>query len=162
MLCTIIRLSFGRLRQILVWTLLVFGVTWSVLFAQVWWTCERQPGWKQHIPAQCSLGREVAIAQVISEYPYLLHISRARLTAIAADVFCDIVLIAAPSYILWTYLLDRKGLKIRLTAVFSSTIFTTIFSLVHAYAIFQDLGLLEFMMAVVEVSRTEPPHRPPF
>jgi hypothetical protein len=64
------------------------------------------------------------------------------------------VLIAAPSYIFWNYLLDRKGLKIRLTAVFSATIFTTIFSLVHAYAIFQDLGLLEFMLAVIEVSCT--------
>jgi hypothetical protein len=69
MLCTIIRMSFGRLRQILSWTLLVFGGTWAILFAQVWWTCENEPGWKHNIPAQCSLGRQVAIAQVISEYP---------------------------------------------------------------------------------------------
>jgi hypothetical protein len=78
---------------------------------------------------------------------------------VSADVFCDMVLIAAPSYIFWNYLLDRKGLKIRLTAVFSATIFTTIFSLVHAYAIFQDLGLLEFMLAVIEVPHSMPPRR---
>jgi len=44
-----------------------------------------------------------------------------------------------------------KALRIRLMLVFSSTIFTTIFSLVHAYAILHDLGYMEFMFAVVEV-----------
>jgi hypothetical protein len=67
-----------------------------------------------------------------------------------ADCFADLILITAPIYLLST-LTTMTGLRIRLMIVFSSTIFTTVFSLVHAYAILRDLGFMEFMFAVVEV-----------
>ncbi|THU96102.1 hypothetical protein K435DRAFT_665124 [Dendrothele bispora CBS 962.96] len=113
-----------------------FLIIWAILDAQVWWTCERQPGWKDREIAQCMLGKDVAIAQLIT------------------DCVADLILIIAPVYLLST-LRTMRSLRIRLMVVFSSTIFTTIFSLVHAYAILKDLGFMEFMFAVVEVRRTD-------
>ncbi|KAK7062621.1 hypothetical protein VNI00_000109 [Paramarasmius palmivorus] len=45
---------------------------------------------------------------------------------------------------------NRKSLKIRLIAIFSSTIATTVFSIVHSYMILKGLGKMEFMFAVIE------------
>ncbi|KAK7047240.1 hypothetical protein VNI00_006906 [Paramarasmius palmivorus] len=131
-LLTVIRMAFGRFRQILKGVVVAILITWSVLFAQVFWTCETEAKWKNEPNPQCMLGKEVAIAQLIT------------------DCICDLILIACPTYLL-SSMKNRRGLKIRLIAIFSSTIFTTIFSLVHSYMILKGLGLMEFMFAVVEV-----------
>ncbi|KAK7471170.1 hypothetical protein VKT23_002581 [Stygiomarasmius scandens] len=131
-LLTVIRLAVGNFRVLLKYMVATFLVTWAILDAQVWWTCERQPGWKDREIAQCMLGKDVAIAQLIT------------------DCLADLILIIAPVYLLST-LSTMRALRIRLMLVFSSTIFTTIFSLVHAYAILHDLGYMEFMFAVVEM-----------
>ncbi|KAK7441820.1 hypothetical protein VKT23_016482 [Stygiomarasmius scandens] len=131
-LLTIIRMSYGKFRKLLTYTVGAFLVTWVILDAQVWWTCEGEVGWKKERIAQCMLGKDVAIAQLVT------------------DCVSDLILIVAPIYLLST-LTSRRTLKIRLIAIFSSTIFTTIFSLVHAYAILHDLGYLEFMFAVIEM-----------
>ena len=75
-LFTVIRLSFGLMRRILGYVAIVMVITWLVLFCQVWWVCESEPGWKNQPIPQCLLGENVAIAQVISEY---------RLAIAAAD-----------------------------------------------------------------------------
>ncbi|KAF5327953.1 hypothetical protein D9758_016778 [Tetrapyrgos nigripes] len=130
-LFTIIRLSIaGRFRQLLKIFVGLFLMTWAILDAQVWWTCESEPGWKDKHIAQCMLGKKVAIAQLIT------------------DCLADLILVVAPMYLLST-LRSKRSLKIRLATVFSSTFFTTVFSLVHAYAILHDLGYLEFMFAMV-------------
>ncbi|KAF5346938.1 hypothetical protein D9758_010161 [Tetrapyrgos nigripes] len=131
-LLTVVRLATGQFRRLLTYMVGAFLVTWAILDAQVWWTCERQQGWKDQPIVQCMLGRNVAIAQLIT------------------DCFADLILIIAPIWLLST-LTTMRGLRIRLMVVFSSTIFTTIFSLVHAYAILHDLGFMEFMFAVVEI-----------
>ncbi|EEB87567.1 hypothetical protein MPER_15040 [Moniliophthora perniciosa FA553] len=99
----------------------------------VLWTCEGEPSWKDKPIPQCALGTKVAIAQLIT------------------DCFCDLVLIICPTYLFYN-MTNKKSLKIRLIAIFSSTIFTTIFSLAHAYAILRLSGLMEFMLAVIEAS----------
>ncbi|KAJ8093984.1 hypothetical protein PM082_009869 [Marasmius tenuissimus] len=129
---TLVRMSFGRFRTFLKYCVGAVFVTWCVLVAQVFWTCETQPSWKDALVAQCMLGRQVAIAQLIT------------------DCIFDSLLIGSPIYLLWG-MKQRKGLKIRLIAVFSSTVFTTAFSLAHAWAIIEDRGLLEFMLATIEV-----------
>ncbi|KAL0574326.1 hypothetical protein V5O48_007637 [Marasmius crinis-equi] len=129
---TLVRMAFGRLRTFLKWCVAATVVTYAVLFAQVFWTCERQPHWKDQVVAQCMLGKKVAIAQLIT------------------DCLFDAVLVACPIFLL-SGMKQRKGLKIRLIAVFSSTVFTTAFSLAHAWAIIEDRGLLEFMLAACEV-----------
>ncbi|THU89974.1 hypothetical protein K435DRAFT_276802 [Dendrothele bispora CBS 962.96] len=138
-LLTVIRLAIGRFRLLLRYTVVAFLITWAILDAQVWWTCENQPGWKDREIVQCMLGKDVAIAQLIT------------------DCLADLILIIAPIYLLST-LTTMRALRIRLMIVFSSTIFTTIFSLVHAYAILKDLGYMEFMFAVVEVRRAFSDH----
>ncbi|KAF9255693.1 hypothetical protein L218DRAFT_1008274 [Marasmius fiardii PR-910] len=65
-------------------------------------------------------------------------------------VFFDANLIADPVYLLKD-MKSHHGLKIRLIAVFSSTVATTAFSLAHAYCIIEDRGLMEFMLACFEV-----------
>jgi hypothetical protein len=64
---TVIRLAVGRFRMLLKYMVAAFLVTWAILDAQVWWTCEREVGWKDKPIAQCMLGRDVAIAQLISK-----------------------------------------------------------------------------------------------
>lgn len=45
----------------------IFALTcFSVLFAQIFWVCEKEDGWKEQLNPQCVLGEEVAIVQVIS------------------------------------------------------------------------------------------------
>ncbi|KAG2138279.1 hypothetical protein BD769DRAFT_1435132 [Suillus cothurnatus] len=45
---------------------IIFGVVWAILFAQVWWTCELNPSWKKLPRPQCPLGRDVAVAQIVT------------------------------------------------------------------------------------------------
>ena len=68
-LFTVVRLTspFSTLRKILLFVFVAFLVAWMVLFAQTFWICEAEPGWKSEPLPQCSLGRDVAIAQIISE-----------------------------------------------------------------------------------------------
>ncbi|KAJ7040558.1 hypothetical protein C8F04DRAFT_1032308 [Mycena alexandri] len=129
----VIRLSSGRMRRLLFWLAIVFFGTWGILFAQVWWVCERQPGWKAVATPQCALGLDVAIAQVIS------------------DVLSDVILIAAPMRLLWGVQLQR-GLKLRLRAVFATTSIATAVSLYHAYCVLRIGGITEFLAATIQLS----------
>lgn len=67
-LFTIVRLTVrGSLRNTLMFVFAAFIVAWIILFAQVFWVCEAEPGWKSLPRPQCDLGRNVAIAQIISK-----------------------------------------------------------------------------------------------
>ncbi|KAG1809634.1 uncharacterized protein BJ212DRAFT_1279157, partial [Suillus subaureus] len=133
-LLTIVRLTIpGTLRKVLTITKVIFIIAWAVLFAQVWWTCEAEPGWKTHPLPQCDLGRNVAIAQIIT------------------DVFGDTILILAPIRLIYKVRLT-KAQKIRILAIFSASAITTAVSLAHAYYVLSDGGLREAVAAMVEVS----------
>ncbi|KAJ7605106.1 hypothetical protein DFH06DRAFT_1348848 [Mycena polygramma] len=133
-LFTVMRLCFfGRLRRLLFWVAVLFFVTWAILFAQVLWVCERQPGWKDLPTPQCALGLDVAIAQSIT------------------DVISDTILIAAPMRLLWRVQLHR-GLKLRLRAVFATTAIGTAVSLYHAYCVMRFGGIPELVAAAVQFS----------
>ncbi|TFK55477.1 hypothetical protein OE88DRAFT_1731171 [Heliocybe sulcata] len=129
---TTIRLTVrGPYRTLLVRLACCFGVAWAILFAQVFWVCETQPGWKDTPQPQCNLGRNVAIAQVIT------------------DVATDVILIAAPLKLIWRVKVTRPQ-RIRITMVFGSTIIATIVSLYHAYAILRFGGFEEARAAVIQ------------
>jgi hypothetical protein len=67
---TIVRLAINvAVRRMLTLVVVVFFIAWMVLFAQVFWTCEAERGWKTQPRPQCNLGRNVAIAQIISKSP---------------------------------------------------------------------------------------------
>ncbi|KIK42300.1 hypothetical protein CY34DRAFT_153491 [Suillus luteus UH-Slu-Lm8-n1] len=134
-LFTIVRLTAPRslFRRALIATVVTFGIVWALLFTQVWWICENQPGWKTQPLPQCDLGRGVAIAQIIT------------------DVLGDSILIFAPFCLIYRVRLSR-GQKIRVLSVFSASAITTIVSLVHAYYIFTGGGLKEVMSALFEAS----------
>lgn len=131
-LFTIIRLTVpGPLRRWLVRAGIVFACAWAVLFAQVFWVCEREPGWKDGLEPQCDLGRNVAIAQVIT------------------DVVTDAVLVFAPINLVWKIKLSRNQ-KIRIITVFSATVAATAVSLYHAYAILRFGGYVEARAAIIQ------------
>ncbi|KAF8994593.1 hypothetical protein BDQ17DRAFT_1430971 [Cyathus striatus] len=130
-LFTMIRLAMGRLRTMIIYTAMLFGLTWAILFAQVWWVCEREPGWKDQPLPQCDLGLNVAVAQVIT------------------DVLCDSILIFIPIYLIWGVRLTRAQ-KIRVSAIFSTTIISTAVSLNHAYAVLRQGGLHEALAATIQ------------
>ncbi|THH16263.1 hypothetical protein EW146_g4347 [Bondarzewia mesenterica] len=132
-LFTVIRLSFERLRRMMVIMSVGFFITWVILFAQVWWVCERQPGWKDQPFPQCILGENVAIAQII------------------AAVLSDAILVFSPIRLIWSVRLD-KITKIRLIAVFATSAITTVVSMFHAYAILRIPGLTEALAATIEDS----------
>ncbi|KAF8905800.1 hypothetical protein CPB84DRAFT_1771225 [Gymnopilus junonius] len=133
-LLTVIRLSFGRMRKVLVWVGFIFFIAWAVLFAQVFWICENNPinpTWKTDFAPQCPLGLKVAIAQVIT------------------DVISDAILILAPVMLVWKTKLSSAQ-KIRIMAVFSTTLMTTAVSLNHAYFVLKWGGLREALAAVLQ------------
>jgi hypothetical protein len=133
-LFTVVRLTVpGTLRKILTYTTIIFVIAWAVLSAQVWWTCESEPGWKTQPRPQCDLGRNVAIAQIIT------------------DVFGDTILILAPFRLIYKVRLT-KAQKIRILAIFSTSAITTIVSLAHSYYVLTDGGLKEAVAAMVEIS----------
>ncbi|PPR04804.1 hypothetical protein CVT26_012977 [Gymnopilus dilepis] len=73
-LMTVIRISLGKMRKVLIWIGFAFFIAWAVLFAQIFWTCENNttnPNWKSDFAPQCPLGLKVAIAQVISESSFI-------------------------------------------------------------------------------------------
>ncbi|KAG1871891.1 hypothetical protein C8R48DRAFT_670331 [Suillus tomentosus] len=132
------RIRIAQFFYAVVWkalisTAITFGVVWALLFSQVLWICETQPGWKTQPLPQCDLGRSVAIAQIIT------------------DVLGDTVLIFAPFSLIYRIRLSSPQ-KIRVLAVFSASMITTIVSLVHAYYISSDGGTKEVMAGVVEAS----------
>ncbi|PPQ82833.1 hypothetical protein CVT25_009208 [Psilocybe cyanescens] len=130
-LLTVIRISLGRMRKLLVWTGILFGITWAILFAQIWWVCEGNPQWKTKNHPQCPLGTNVAVAQVIT------------------DVLSDAILILAPTRLVWRTKLSHAQ-KIRVIAIFSTTLITTAISLNHAYFVLKWGGLQEALAAVLQ------------
>ncbi|KAG1840055.1 hypothetical protein DFJ58DRAFT_94987 [Suillus subalutaceus] len=134
-LFTIVRLTIPKtiFRRALMSAVIIFGIAWALLFSQVWWVCESESGWKTQPRPQCDLGRDVAIAQIIT------------------DVLGDFILILAPFSLLYKIRLST-GQKVRVLAVFSASAITTIVSLTHAYYIFSGGGTKEGMAAVVEAS----------
>ncbi|KIJ32979.1 hypothetical protein M422DRAFT_130661, partial [Sphaerobolus stellatus SS14] len=93
--------------------------------------CERKPGWKDAPLPQCDLGLNVAVAQVITE------------------VLCDAFLIFVPLRLVWNIRLTRAQ-KIRITAIFSTTIVTTCVSMNHAFFVLRAGGLKEALAAIVQ------------
>jgi hypothetical protein len=64
-----VRLCFGYMRRALIIASFGFGLAWAILFAQVFWTCER-PGnraWKADVIPVCPLGTATGVAQLICE-----------------------------------------------------------------------------------------------
>ncbi|KAJ7651147.1 hypothetical protein FB45DRAFT_820627 [Roridomyces roridus] len=133
LLHTVIRMAVGRLRKILWFVAVGFGITWAVLFAQTFWVCEAEPGWKQSKGGQCALGESVAITQVIT------------------DVISDAILIVAPLKLIYRVRLERS-LKLRLMAVFATTAITTAVSIYHAYIVFRFGGFKEVMAATIQIA----------
>ncbi|KIO02108.1 hypothetical protein M404DRAFT_59936, partial [Pisolithus tinctorius Marx 270] len=133
-LYTVVRLTFpGSLRRWLVRTTIAFMVTWMILGAQIFWTCETTTGWKTQPLPHCNIGRNVAIAQIIT------------------DVLGDTILILAPFRLIYKVRLT-KAQKIRLLSVFSTSAVTTVVSLIHAYYVLTDGELKETIAGIVEVS----------
>ncbi|KAJ7778987.1 hypothetical protein B0H16DRAFT_1711339 [Mycena metata] len=134
-LYTIIRLSYGRMRRYLFFLSILFFITCCILCAQVLWTCQFEPGWKDLATPHCDLGLDVAIAQLLT------------------DVLSDIILIIAPMHLVWRVQLQR-GLKLRLRAVFAATSMSTAVSLYHAYCVLRFPGIPEFLAATIQLSVT--------
>lgn len=122
----------GNTRKFLFGLVGTFVLIWIILFAQVFWVCENEPLWKDTPAPQCALGRNVAIAQLIS------------------DIYADASLIAAPLRLLWNLGVTRAQ-RNRLLLVFSSSIITAIASLIHAYYVLRVGGLDEVFVAIVEI-----------
>jgi len=69
-LLTVIRLSAGRFRRVLVWSGGLFAVFFVFLFLQIWWNCERHGKvWAdEEIMPQCPLELDVVICQVVGAF----------------------------------------------------------------------------------------------
>ncbi|KAI6156779.1 hypothetical protein BKA82DRAFT_1002514 [Pisolithus tinctorius] len=133
-LFTVIRLTFpGPLRRWLICTAIAFMVTWMVLGAQIFWTCEAEPSWKSQPRPQCDLGRNVAITLIIT------------------DVIGDSILILAPFRLIYKIKLTAAQ-KIRLLSIFSTSAITTAVSLIHTFYVYSDGGLKEAITAIIESS----------
>lgn len=146
-----------------------FAGMWLFLFVQALVHCEGDPSWKD-TTGQCSLGRPVAIAQLISTSRSFLPVDGQTHMFWVADIVSDLALSLAPVSMLWQANLP-KGQRVRLITVFASCILTTLVSptlllrkytpthpsqvsLAHAYCIWVNRGLDEFFAAMFEVRTT--------
>ncbi|KAH9841069.1 uncharacterized protein C8Q71DRAFT_437379 [Rhodofomes roseus] len=135
-LFTIMRVATMRkFRLLLRGVAIVFAMTFVILFAQVFWVCEREPGWKDLASPQCELGDDVAVAQITT------------------DIIADAFLIIAPVRLVWGVKLSWTQ-KMRIIAIFSSSFITTAVSLYHASTVLRGGGLPEALGAVIEPSVT--------
>lgn len=165
-LCTIMRIipnwwiKYFRIMGV------AFAGMWLFLFVQALVHCEGDPSWKE-TTGQCSLGRPVAEAQLVSTSPVFLLSARLLMRSAIADIVSDLSLSLAPVSMLWQANLP-KGQRVRLITVFASCILTTLVrdtfnvviidtlnlmqvSLAHAYCIWVNRGLDEFFAAMLEV-----------
>ena len=151
-LFTVVRLTspFSTLRKILLFVFVAFLVTWMVLFAQTFWICEAEPGWKSEPLPQCSLGRDVAIAQIISELIAWRPWNEPFDTFPPADVLGDTILIIVPFQLVYRISLNRAQ-KIRILSIFSASAVTTIVCVAHSYYVLTTGGLREAVAGLVEV-----------
>lgn len=133
-LFTVVRLACWGTRRLLIRIAFIFGVVWAILFAQVWWTCESDPSWKKQPRPQCPLGRNVAIAQIVT------------------DVLGDTVLILAPFILIYKATILTTAQRVRVICLFSTSAITTAVSLAHAYYVFTEGELKEAVAAMFEAS----------
>jgi len=130
-LFSIIRLDPSESRRKrLLYIAFVYILVCLILIAQLFWVCEPEPGWKDMKSPQCTLNKEVAICQLVS------------------DIIADLILIVAPLKLLKG--LEDRGLRHRLMVIFSTCIVTTIVSLVHAVYILKLGGTKVVIAALVE------------
>ncbi|KAF9012877.1 hypothetical protein BDZ89DRAFT_1023817 [Hymenopellis radicata] len=130
-LFSIIRLDPSeRRRRRLLWIGVLFFLVLVFLICQLFWVCEPEPKWKDMRSPQCTLNKQVAICQLVS------------------DIIADLILIIAPLKLLSG--LEDVGLRHRLMVIFSTCIVTTIVSLVHAAYILTLGGVKVVIAALVE------------
>ena len=151
-LFTVVRLTspFSTLRKILLFVFVAFLVTWMILFAQIFWICEAEPGWKSEPRPQCDLGRDVAIAQIISELIAWRPWDEPSDTFPPADVLGDTILIIVPFQLVCRISLNRAQ-KVRILSIFSASAVTTIVCVAHSYYVLTIGGLREAVAGLVEV-----------
>ena len=121
-----------------------------ILFAQTFWTCEAEPGWKTQPRPQCDLGVKVAIAQIISKSGMKHELNRPPNMFHPADVLADTILIIIPFRLIYRIRLTWPQ-KIRILSIFSASAITTIVCVTHSYYVLSDGGLREAVAALVEV-----------
>lgn len=111
---------------------LFFFLQWVLLMTQMFWICEKSdPVWKNREYAQCVLGEAVGITQV------------------ATETISDFILVIAPLWILKDVRVS-SGLRIRLIAIFSCSLMTTMAGVAHAVMVLKMPGALEAIMGAVE------------
>ncbi|TFL03112.1 hypothetical protein BDV98DRAFT_416172 [Pterulicium gracile] len=117
LLLNIMRL--GHFRRRLSMAAVLFSIALIILVAQIFWVCIPQDNhnqWKSDTVPQCTLGKQVAINQITT------------------DFFADVVLVATPLLLLKSMLIKSKhsrALWTRLAASFSVAGLTTIVSIAH-------------------------------
>ncbi|KDQ07282.1 hypothetical protein BOTBODRAFT_192496, partial [Botryobasidium botryosum FD-172 SS1] len=111
----------------------IFIFFWVFLSAQLIWICEPQPSWKKSPFPDCPLGKQVAYSQLIT------------------SVFSDVLLMAWPIRMFWA-LKSSRGLRIRLMAIFSTSLVTSAVGLVQNLFLLMDEGPNQAVAAVVEAT----------
>ncbi|KIJ37406.1 hypothetical protein M422DRAFT_177900, partial [Sphaerobolus stellatus SS14] len=133
-LFSIIRLDQNpKRKKTLLYISSIYILVAVLLLAQLFWVCEPEQShnhWKDFDTPQCTLNKQVAICQLIS------------------DIIADLTLLIAPIK-LFSEMGDKR-LQIRLLIIFSTCIVTTIISLVHATYILMQGGPKVLIAAVVE------------
>jgi putative effector of murein hydrolase LrgA (UPF0299 family) len=117
-------------RKLYVGVSAVYFITVVVLIVQLFWVCEPEPSWKDAASPQCTLNKQVAISQLVT------------------DILADMFLLFAPLRVFMH--LSDKALRRKLIIIFSTCIITTIVSLVHAAYILSVGGIKVIISALVE------------
>lgn len=123
-----------------------FFLQWLLLVTQMFWVCEKgETAWKNRPYAQCVLGEAVGITQLASTFSSPNRSSSVAERRFVAATISDIILVIAPLWILKDVRVS-SGLRIRLIAIFSCSLMTTMAGLAHAILVLKLPGALEAIM----------------
>jgi hypothetical protein len=159
MLFSMIRIDPNpRRRTCILFVAAIFALVGVLLAAQVYWLCATNPTWGKHPVAQCPLGAQFVVCQLVCQSILLraLHMFYSGDFTRAADIAADSILMVIPIKLFHDIL--EKGLRRRLMLIFSASFMTTVVSLVHKGYIIGHEDLKDLIAAGIEV-RKHPRHR---
>lgn len=130
---TVVRIApWASQKKVMVIIAISIFLQWALLMIQMFWVCEKgNTSWKEEQFALCPLGLHVAITQAVTE------------------TFSDVLLIAAPLWILRKVRVT-SAVRFRLISVFMCSLATTMAALAHAILVIRLPGVWEAIVGSLE------------
>ncbi|TFK25752.1 hypothetical protein FA15DRAFT_703370 [Coprinopsis marcescibilis] len=141
---TLIRLQYGVIRAIFGGIGGLLGLMWLATVVQITWVCQANRSWQQEPNHE--------EPQSIVQCPQGLSVG---VTLLVATILSDVILVFAPLYIVFKSRHLRPIDRVRLYAMFSTTLLATALSLAHAQLVISGKGRLELLIGIIQAATAQ-------